>query len=916
MHPLILAVLFMFVAILAYAANNGEWPEWANVLMVALIGYLLGENNRLANALQQLRAAMAQDWEQRHLASKEKPPEKPATPAVEVAPPPVMLPPEPMPPKPMVVEPPPLPKPVWQETVQPEWKPKTRVAYQPQQADSPSWLMDTLAGYFTGGNLFVRIGILVLFFGVSFLIKLVAERGMFPIEFRLAGIAVGAAVLLGLGWRWRHSKTSYALLLQGAAVGILYLDVFATFSLYHLIPPLPAFVLLFAVSMLAAALAVLQNASSLAVLGFSGGFLAPILTSTGSDNYVGLFGYYAVLNVAIALIAWFRAWRPLNLLGFGFTFVVASLWGADSYTPEKFTTTEPFLMFFFLLYVGIAVLSALRQPPKLKGYVDGTLLFGVPLAASGLQYHMLKDTEYGVAISAFAMGLLYLLLSRVVWQRRGETLGLLAEAFLALGITFTSLAIPFALSESHTAAAWAVEGLGMIWLGSRQIRFSVRIFGLLLQFGAAMFVAYDVLEIQTLESFRALPAFINGTFISTNLMAVAGVGTAWLLSRDFIGRRALEQMLSPLFLLWGLGWLYGGFMAECLFHLDTDWLFTYLLLLSSAVSLGFGWWALHSRWQQALRVALALLPVMLLLFLPVVEQPSANGGWLAWPLAFTVLYLLFFWLDKTPEASLYPFWHSGAFLLLVTWVTCEGMYHLERPFADAGFVTDVWLALPALGAWWWVGKANHWPFALHKDAYQRQAGWILAACLLLWVLVAVVSRQAVNPLPWLPLLNPFDGLAVIILLSLFAGWPDDKGIFPAQVDSQYRWSAVAALLFLWLNTTLFRVAHHGWGIPYRLDDLLDNSSVQTALSILWALTGVLMTVFSSKRQWRKLWLAGSLLLGIVVLKLFLVDLSQLGSIARVLSFISVGILLISIGYFAPLPAGGQSQETEGHEGDG
>ncbi len=820
MPPIALAVLFMLVAILAYAANDGAWPEWANVLMVALMGYALGENNRLANALRQLREAMAQDWEQRRARERERQPEKVDVPATEAALPPDTLPPEPrpIPPSPPpIVAPSPVPEPVRQETFHNTWQPLAEDEQPQQRTDPLSWLADKVSGYFTGGNLFVRIGILVLFFGVSFLIKLVAERGMLPIEYRLAGIAIGAAVLLGLGWRWRHSRTSYALLLQGAAVGVLYLDVFAAFNLYGLIPPLPAFGLLFVISMLAAALAVLQNAGSLAVLGFSGGFLAPILTSSGSDNYIGLFGYYAVLNVAIAAIAWFKAWRPLNLLGFGFTFVVASLWGADSYTPEKFTTTEPFLVFFFLLYVAIAVLFALRQPPRLKGYVDGTLLFGVPLAASGLQYQMLKDTEYGVAISAASMGLLYLLLSRVVWQRRGESLRLLAEAFLALGIVFTSLAIPFALSEAHTAAAWAVEGLGMIWLGTRQNRFSVRIFGMLLQIGAALFVAYDVLEMQTLETFRQQGAFLNNSFISTSLMAIAGIGSAWLLSRDFTGRKAFEAMFSPLFLLWGLGWLYGGFTAEFLYHMDTDWLVSHWLLLSAAVSLGFGYWALRSGWQPALRVALALLPVMFLLFLPVLEQPSAHGGWLAWPLAFAVLYGLLFRLDKMPDAQVYPLWHSGALLLLTAWVTCEGIYHLERWFVDSRFVVDIWVALPALAVWWWLCKADHWPLSAHKDAYQHQAGRVLAVYLLLWVLVVVVSPQTVSPLPWLPLLNPFDAVALVVLLSLFVGWRGNAGMFPRQMDSQYLLSGAAALLFLWLNTTLFRIAHHGWEIPYRLE---------------------------------------------------------------------------------------------------
>jgi uncharacterized membrane protein len=73
-------------------------------------------------------------------------------------------------------------------------------------------------------------------------------------------------------------------------------------------------------------LAVLQESKSLAVAGIIGGFLAPVLMSTGGGSHVMLFTYYALLNMGILGIAWFKSWRELNLLGFFFTFTIATLW--------------------------------------------------------------------------------------------------------------------------------------------------------------------------------------------------------------------------------------------------------------------------------------------------------------------------------------------------------------------------------------------------------------------------------------------------------------------------------------------------------------------------------------------------------------------------------------------------------------
>jgi len=183
-------------------------------------------------------------------------------------------------------------------------------------------------------------------------------------------------------------------------------------------------------------IAVVQDARSLAVLGTSGGFLAPILASTGGGSHVMLFSYYAVLNAGILTIAWFKAWRVLNLVGFAFTFAIGTLWGFSVYRPEHFASTEPFLAFFFLLYVAIPILFARRRAPGLERYVDGTLVFGVPLVAFGLQVGLVRELQYGAAWSALALAAVYLVLTRVVFGRRGDGLRLLAEGFLALGVVF------------------------------------------------------------------------------------------------------------------------------------------------------------------------------------------------------------------------------------------------------------------------------------------------------------------------------------------------------------------------------------------------------------------------------------------------------------------------------------------------
>lgn len=353
-----------------------------------------------------------------------------------------------------------------------------------------------------GGNTVLRVGVVLLFFGLAFLLRYATEGMVVPIELRYAGVAAAALGLLALGWWLRRRNSNYALMLQGTGIAVLYLTVFAAMRLHPLLDPSAALGLLVAVTVFSAILAITQDALGLAAAAALGGFAAPILTSTGAGNHVALFSYFALLNAGILAIAWFKAWRLLNLIGFVGTFGIGFAWGLRSYAPELLWSTEPFLILFFLMYLAIGLLFArrkLRDMPDApadgdreallhwsarKGdYVDGTMLFGPPIIGFGLQFALVQHLEFAAAFSALALGMIYMALARVLMGGRAVLLG---ETCLALGVIFASLAIPLGLDARWTSAAWAVEGAGIFWLGLRQHRPFARAFALLLQLGSAL----------------------------------------------------------------------------------------------------------------------------------------------------------------------------------------------------------------------------------------------------------------------------------------------------------------------------------------------------------------------------------------------------------------------------------------------
>lgn len=374
-------------------------------------------------------------------------------------------------PSPVAEKPSPLePAPAWvaQTRAAPDAAPAASAPVQDIPPSQFSGMLSSLVRWFMQGNPLAKLGVLLLFLGLAYLFRYTVERDMFPLELRLLAAAAGSMGLLFFGFRLRHKQPLYGLILQGGATGALYLTVFGAFRLWQMLPMTMAFGLLLLICAASVGLAVLQKALSLAMLASIGGYLAPILLSTGSGNHIALFSFYLLLSVGILAISWWQHWRVLNLLGMAFTFGVAGLWGMNGYRPEIYLSSQLFLIANILLFGVLCVGLSLRAQESKEKIIDGVLLFAPPLIGFGMQYAITRHFEYGPALSALGFGLVYLVLGWIVLRRYPGQGKILVLAALALGGAFTTLAIPLALSARWTAMAWALEGLGIVWLGLQQ----------------------------------------------------------------------------------------------------------------------------------------------------------------------------------------------------------------------------------------------------------------------------------------------------------------------------------------------------------------------------------------------------------------------------------------------------------------
>ena len=891
-------------------------------------------------------------------------------------------------------------------------------------------IVSLVKNYFTTGNTIVRIGIIILFFGIAFLLKYVSDHTDIPIEVRYYSAGALGFALLAIGWRLRKKNRGYSLSLQGGGIGIMYMTVFAALRISHLIPPEIAFILMIIIVLLSSVIAILQDSTALAVLSTLAGFSAPLLTSTGSGNFVHLFSYYLILNIGIAIIAWFKSWRMLNLLGFFFTFGVGLSWGIGYYKPENYGAIQPFLTLYFLLYSFISIVFTLKQNSKTAKYIDSTLIFGTPLATFGLQAAIVHDIDMGSGISAAVIGAYYLLITFIIFKKLGTKARLLLESFIALSIGFLTIAIPLISTNGKiTSAAWATEATALIWIGVRQKRLLARIFGVLLVLASSIAYIYEFAN--SLINFKynnIITPYLNSNFIGAIIVvtAITFIAIYLLKNKDLTSNYEKRALCYPLLVYGYIFWIISGLfeinfvdedyqqlaaavyyaltatvmflisyrfrsilafvlalitsffvliiasIAHLLFNrhsiplVNNEFLstiicclppiitafycihrnrkiplfvgkrfsFAYLcygiiLLLAGAVhdiylKTGFEYWTAFSallcgitlylagtsgvllQWNQTKIIRLGIIPTTILfIILNIITDFSLHKGYgfIIFPLLIIIGIYAVYKNDKEKiiDSSAIQIIFTIGITYIFTWQTIK-IFKFLIESNDKFFNNSLYGVIPTavLGIILLNRNSKKWPINNHKICYNIYIPMILCALIGLWSICINMVAPKISVIPYIPIFNFCDIGHIIFIICL---WVCYKHLLKDYLilKNEQIYSSLFAIIFVLINFVLFRSLYIYFGVPYSAKGIYNSNIAQSSMSVIWGIIGMGIMILSAKKSWRSVWICGAGIITILVVKLFIIDTSGIGTIARIVTFITVGIVLLITGYFAPVP---------------
>ena len=736
------------------------------------------------------------------------------------------------------------------------------------------------------GNPVLKVAIVVLIVGVVLLLRFATEHWQLSLALKLSLVASISLAVTALGYALQSKNRSFALALEGLGLAVLFLTLF--FAYYNAVIASFAWAALaFALIMaLTLYLSLKQQAIELALMAMVIAYAAPFTLPVRNASAIELVGYYAVINLAVAILSTLRPWKTLNQIAFLITVIIGGGYAFQVGDQSQRSTLSLLIVLHSAIFIWLSFrFSQLLAKDdlsqfKLKPALDIALIFGAPIVAYIFIYLIYFEETTVQAMASLGFAILYAGLYQ--GAKRNQALPLISQSYFSLMLIFLVLIPPILLPEQWSVLGWALEGLLIfsyaLWIKSSISRYLA--IGLLIVAGLSSLYYWVELPYFPRQMYWGLCV----SYFAVVLISNSRADFREQLSPATVSFNAL-QMLCATSLLFIL-------LLDHLDHAQKLTLSllmvcgTYLLMneLMLACKASSSW--LFAKW-------LGLVPIFVFALILVIDQ--TQQGIIVWPSTFERLgfaaagiMLAILWLRPLLGVRTEKEWVSLGVLISLAMGSLTLLPSM--PYISV-------VILPLLFCAWcyWQVHNPDW-----KIFWQARSSLILMAT---WIICSQLLSQQAFQAYLLPILNPFDAVSIAMLAGFI--W-----MLSLQVKSGLDKSIVAILMvlsLLWLSSyILLRALHLYLATPLNELAVWTDGTVQLSLTLLWVGLACMTMRLASHKQLRSVWILGGSILVVVTLKLVLFDLSHIGTLTRVISFLGAGFMMLIIAYIAPIPEHSES----------
>jgi len=707
-----------------------------------------------------------------------------------------------------------------------------------------------------------KVGITLLLLSIIFLFKYSVDQGWLTPRVRIGfGYALGIFLIV-MGLRIFPKRPHFSQVLLGGGIATFYITGFAAFQIFSLMPRPMAMGFMIMATMLAFILSLKLDGMVLAIIGVLGGLGTPVFLYTGAESVPGFILYTCLVITGMIAVYFYRGWRPLlwiTLVGGWMVFaggiIVTLIAKFVLKTPDRWAL-EGGVLFGAIAFWFIPVIRDLVQINNHARWLPISLGFGKPLAAE-------KEDDIRIDLHVLTVftPLTVLALSYMSWNIHDKQFWgwcLMAGA-LVYGLMFMGIRKQGAFMN-RLAYTHAISGIALFTVSLALVLDGQVLFTALVMEAAAIHLVAHRLEDRGLRVSGHILFFIVAIWMTQRVFAFGSHGAAILNKQALsdILAVAIGIFISRLFktihernfyLILALAFIAGILIRE----LSGDILLASLVAQAVIVHyLGgkFGNKALTPAGHVLYALILGRLLERLLI-------TSSSGMALfnvqALTDIFAIASLIFMAVILKHEAARRIYLITSQFLIV---------FLLAREFSGDLLVFLISIQLLVL----------HAVRARYTDEIFAAFTHISSFAFAFLIAFRIINSHAIGVavFNWQAFVDLWS-VAVLTAISLRTGLPESVPIYRI---------AAHILLLGWFGRELYS---------------LPNG--QAYVSIAWGADAVILLIIGLRRNLNLVRIIALATLGLVIGKLFLVDLARLKMIWRILLFMGFGGVFLVLSYY-------------------
>lgn len=429
-----------------------------------------------------------------------------------------------------------------------------------QKADVNSSQKDWLSPIFDflKQNILTVIGIFTLVLGIGYFVKYAIDKNWIGETARaVIGLCTGAGIII-TGHFLRKNYNTFSSIITGGGIAVLYFSMTIAFREYHIFAQSTAFIIICLITLFSIILSYHYNSQVLIVCSLFGGFLAPLMVSTGQSNYVFLLTYVTILNIGMLIIVFLKNWKSISWIALIFTNIYLFYW-----VLEKTDLTS---IYFYIITYIIFYTFALHdyQKKNILAVIDILMLVLINFTSViGLVY-IFNELKYEPAI---IFPLIFALVNAVLLYREHgkKDAGIPYSVFTGITVSLITLAFALQFKTNLITSVWAVEATLLLFIW-KKTRFNI--------FKICFYVLFPlVILVQMITwaeylTLKQLSVIFNPIFLTSLVTIFTIFINLYLLRKQKEIDTSGTLFFENLFIILSYGIIYLAVLFEILYHIS------------------------------------------------------------------------------------------------------------------------------------------------------------------------------------------------------------------------------------------------------------------------------------------------------------------------------------------------------------